>query len=112
MYATIDAASNNIPTTFGSGAGSLILDGAPSGGQLAVINTTTSDIVFTVTSKPSAVPDDSTAVNPAQYLVPAAPSGGTVANTHDYMAISKGDRIFIKSPGGTTSSGKVHVIVW
>lgn len=112
MYATVNAASNNIPTAFSTAAGSLIIDGAPSGGQLAIVNTTTEDIVFTITSAPSAVPADSISTNPGQYLVPAAPSGGTVANTHDYLAVTKGDRIFIKSAGSAATTGKVHAIIW
>lgn len=112
MYARINAASNNIPTTFGTGAGSLILNGAPSGGQLMVINTTASDIVYTITSHPTKTPDDSVTTNPAQYLVPAAPTGGGAIATHDFLAISQGDRIFIKAPDGTVSSGKVSIVIW
>lgn len=112
MYATINATSNNIPTTFGIGAGSLILNGAPSGGQLAIINTTTEDIIFTITAHPTTVPDDSVSTNPHQFLVPAAPSGGTAADTHDKFKVTKGDRVFIKSAGSAATSGKVHAVIW
>lgn len=112
MYATIDASSNNIGTTYGTGAGSLIIDGAPTGGHLGIISTVAKDIVYSITTKPTGSPDDSTTTNPHQWLLPAAPSGGTSANTQDFLIVNKGDRIFIKSPNGTASSGKVTVIIW
>jgi len=108
MYATINAATNNIPTTYGTGAGSLILNGSPAAGQLTVINTTGSDISFSVTSLPGATPVDSTTTNTNQYIV----VGGSTSS-HDKFKIATGDRVFIKSLSGSViTSGKVHVIVW
>lgn len=108
MYtAKINAASNNIPTTFDRAAGSLIISSAPSGGILAFLNTTDTEVYVTWGNYPGiAVPSSSM---PGKMLViPAAPTGGSGMAIIDKAQITQGDSVFIMTEAGSArTSGKV-----
>lgn len=111
MYtAKIVASDNNIPTTFGTGAGSLIVNGAPSSGALGVINTTESVLYVAVTSSPTVVP---VSTLPGKCIpIPAAPTGGTGVAVFDLLKITKGDLIYIRNDSGSAvSAGSVYLFL-
>lgn len=108
MYSgKIVASSNNIPTTFGTGAGSLILT-APSAGNVEIINRTLSVLAVAITGDHN-VPASTPYVN----YIPPAPEGGSAGWVHDRFKVKIGDRIFIRSDtGSTVTSGTVYCNLW
>lgn len=105
LAATIDASSNNITTSFGSGAGSKILTGIKNAQHMRVESTCNAALAIAYKAKEGSVPSS------AQAYIAAAPTSGTVIEYFDDIEV--GAAIYIRSDsGGTISSGKVKVSVW
>lgn len=106
--AYINAASTNIPTTFGTGASSLILTdvGGQGFGHMKIVNETSSRIALCLTDKDSGTPSSSTSTNPSQDIV-SATSTEFKDDIHIY------DRVFLRSDSGSAiTSGIVAVVLW
>lgn len=112
MYtATIDSSANNIPTTFGTGAGSKIISSCPSGGALTIINGTDSVLYVSWGSFPGVKVPSSTLPG-TMVAVPPAPSGGSGVGYFDKVHVAKGDSVFIMTGAGSArSSGSVWATV-
>lgn len=109
MYTNkIDASVNNIPASFGTGAGSQIIAAAPSGGDLTIINTTDS-ILYVVWLKynPGAAAPSS-ALPGTCMSVPAAPTSGTGFGTFTGK-ITMGDTVFIRTDASSSRTTGVVV---
>ncbi len=112
MYAIINSASNNITTSFGSGAGSLLVNGAPSTGTVSFYNSCTGFVAITIIgTQTTEVPSSDPTVS-NQYLLWPAPSGGAATLTADKFPINKGDKVYVRSVSGTLSSGSVAITAW
>lgn len=113
MFARINAATNNIPTSFDATAGSLILT-ATSAGACGLINTTSEWLVATISSAPTAVPSSDTSVNTKQYLFPpsAGTAGSVAAQVMDYFSINNGDKVYIRTLDAPATSGYVGIVIW
>lgn len=106
--AKIIAASENIPVTFNTGAGSLIVSEAiGSHRHLQVLNTTTEVIAVTVTGPTQPAPTSLLEHNNRQIYVPA--SGAIVS---DDFLISPKSKIYIRTDNASASSGIVRVSIW
>jgi len=114
MYAIINAATNNIPTSYDTSAGSLILNGAPSTGQLDMYNSTLDFIGVTIIgTQTTSVPSSDITVNKNQYLLWPAPVGGASTATKDRFPINQGDKVYIKTLSGSAMAlGKVAIVTW
>ena len=115
MYgAKIDSSSNNIPTTFDTTAGSLVIDGTPSSRQIEIINRTTEVLAITLVSKKEGVtvPSSVITTNRRQLYVPPAPTSGTAGWVKDYLKINQGDKLYLRSDGSAASSGNVYINLW
>lgn len=114
MYAIINAASNNIPVAYDGTAGSLLINGAPSTGQVSFYNSTEDFVGVTIFgSSSTVVPSSDITVNTKQYLIPPAPTGGAATFTADRFPISKGDKVYIKTLNASPmASGKVAITSW
>lgn len=108
MYlAVVDSSSNNIPTTFDTSAGSLIVDGAPNASELSFINGTSGVVVGTINAKNQAVPSSTVATNRRCFMV--APSTSSMQNML-HLKVEPGDQIYIRSDTGSAlSSGKFYI---
>lgn len=110
MYtAKINAATNNIPTSFDATAGSKIITSAPSGGVLSVINTTDSIIyivwgVYLGTSLPSST------IPGTMLAVPAAPTGGSGARIDDHAKIKIGDSVYVMTDAASARTSGLVVV--
>lgn len=112
MYtATINAATNNVPTAFSTAAGSKIVSSSPTGGILAVINTTDSVLyVSWGVYKNAQVP--SSTLPGRMIAVPPAPTGGAGVGVIDGAKVTAGDSIFIMTEAASArTTGKVWVSV-
>lgn len=100
----VTASTNNVPTAFSTGAGSLVLSGLQGKAydHLMIINETSTQI--SVISDPSATTAPS-ASSTARVFVAA---NGTA--TFDKFPIF--DAVYIQSEGSAISSGTVEVQVW
>lgn len=106
--AYINAASTNIPTTYGTGASSLILTDVGDKGyrHIKIVNETSSRIALCLTDKDSGTPDSSTSTNDSQDIV-SATSTEFKDDIHLY------DRVFLRSDSGSAiTSGIVAVVLW
>lgn len=113
MYAgaVLDAAVNNIPTTYSAAAGSKVISSTPSGGLLGFINTTTEVLAYTVGSFLGGKVPDSTLPGQSGFI-PAAPSGGSGVSVIDGIKLTSGDSVYIRSTSGSLiSSGKVYTFI-
>lgn len=110
MYtAKIDASTDNVPITFGTGTGSYIISSAPSGGDLTVINTTDSILyVWWGKYNTGATAPSSTLPGPCMS-VPSAPSGGSGFGVFSGK-ISKGDSVFVRTDATTLRSTGLVVV--
>lgn len=115
MYASkIVASDNNIPTTYGTGAGSLLVSSLPSSRQIEIINTCESVLVVSV-GPPSddQVPNSVITTNRKQLYIPAAPTGSSAGWVKDFFSIRLGDRIYVRSDtGSAVTSGTVYINLW
>lgn len=101
LSAKIDSSSNNIPTSFGTGAGSLILSGLANAcyTHIVICNETATRIkVATATATPAS----STS---AMFYVPA--NSNVVL---DDFSVS--DNVYLESDASAISSGTVEATVW
>ncbi len=96
---TIVASSNNITTSYGSGAGSQILSSLEYKGNITVQNTTGTAIIVSYTSNTC-----SASSNDDMYVL------NNTANTKYGAAI--GSKVCVRSTSGTISSGTVYAEVW
>lgn len=115
MFAIINAASNTIPIAYDGTAGSLLVDGAPSTGQISLYNSTSDFIAFTIisTNAGTALPVSSISTNTKQYLLWPAPSGGASTLTADKFPITQGDKVYIRAVSGVAlTTGKVAATMW
>ena len=105
----IDASSTNIPASFDNTAGSLVIDGSPSSGQLAVLSTATEFIAYTVGDfhqRPVSTITD----NRNQGVIPRAPTDATSAYINDEFKITRGNKLYIRSLSGSAiTSGLVYI---
>lgn len=110
--AKITASSDNIPTTFTSAAGSLVIDGAPSGGILYVMNLTTSVVVLT-TAQYLEVPSATLSTNRNQLPIPPGSSTSLASGIIiDAFKIRQGDKVYVRSDSGSTiTAGTLYVSV-
>ena len=112
MYGNvIDSATDNIPTTFTTAAGSRVISSSSSGGFLGIINYTSDTLAVVVGNyQDTAVP---VSTLPGRCVfIPFAPSGSNGSAAMDYFKVSQGDSVFIRATGGSAiTSGKVFVFV-
>jgi hypothetical protein len=100
----LDTSSTNIPTSYGSGAGSRVLTGISNCQHLMITSTCETRIAVVARAKSSTTP------SATQLYIPAAPTDGEVAFLFDDIEV--GESIYIKSDGSAISSGIVTVSVW
>lgn len=99
----IDASVNNIPTSFGSGAGSLILQNISNAKHIRVSNRTQGQIAIHYRGK-------TTPSSPLIYIA-AAPASGEVIEFYDDIEV--GPNVYIRSDTGSAiTTGVVTVSVW
>ena len=106
MYGNIlNSSVNNIPTSYSSATGSLLVSTAPASGTLFVLNYTADVLAITVGSYHQT---PTTALPGNETYIPAAPTGGSGVATFDIKVI-KGDKIYLRTTGASaTTSGKVY----
>ena len=106
--AYLNTSSTNIPTTYGTGAGSLVLTGVGGEGysHMKIVNETSSRIAIALAAKDDAVPDSSTSTNTNQDIV-SATSTEFKDDIHIY------DKVYLRSDSGSAiTSGIVAVVLW
>lgn len=101
----INAASNAIPTSFGTGAGSRIITGiGRAKGILYIISTCEEFIKINFSA-----PNGDTAPTVVDAYIPAAASGSSAGLT--LVDVNLGDAIFIASDGSSISTGIVRAFI-
>lgn len=99
----VDASVNNIPTSFGTGAGSLVLTDIKNVKHMRVSNSTTGRLAIHYRGK--------TTPSSALLYVSAAPASGEVIEFFDDIEI--GPSVYIRSDtGAAITTGTVTVSVW
>lgn len=99
-FAKIDASANNIPTTYGEGAGSTLLTGLINPSHIALYNTSSTDIAVSLYSGETGA----TAATDALVV----PKTGTLALDN----VSIGTRVYIRSLGSAIATGILYATVW
>jgi hypothetical protein len=107
--ARINGAANTIPTTYGTGGGSLIASEVlNSSSHLQVINGTTEVIAMSfISGGIKTVPGTLVSENLQQLYVPA--SGGIAS---DGFYLPQGTKVYIRSDGSAASTGIFRLSVW
>lgn len=107
--AKVDSASNNIPTSFSSAAGSLFASSIPAGSMIQVQNYTSAILMVSCGDYASA-PSSTLATNRNQVPVPAGGSTPGV-NTIDNFTLSNNGSCYVRSDGSAASSGVVYLTI-
>jgi hypothetical protein len=100
----INAASTNIPTTFSTGATSLVMTALEDKGysQIAILNDTSSNISLVCTDQDAATPDSS-----STEQIYCTRGSATVINEFSVFS-----RLFIRSVSGSAiTSGNVYIMI-
>ena len=104
-YGKIVASSNNIPTAYSTGAGSMIVSGLSGASELTITSSCEAPIVGNYSH-----PSDTTAPTDAdiEFHLPAAPTGQSVGRVITDAAI--GAAIFLRSDSGAAiTAGTVRI---
>lgn len=97
------ASENNVPVSFSSAAGSLVVESAPSSSEIIVINESSTALAFAV-GKFLSTPESSLTTNPKQGITPASSTGVYTQN------VTLGDKVYLRSESAAITSGNIYIL--